>query len=284
MTDSPIRNKRITNHYGLPGLFVNVHREEPKPRDKEIRCTSLIKPPQLYLLELEHWDELTIDASDLAHVMCGNAVHEYLETAARTLDDPVLVEKALGAAIGGWWVRGTADRLDLSTIVDIKTATIWRIVYKDYLEWEYQLNVYAHLARAEGFHVEQLKVWAYLRDWKASSRQEGIQAPVVEVDIPVWEPKVADQWIRERLKVLEAGGRPCTDQERWAQGGKYAVTKKGRKRAMKLTQSREAAEAWMAENGDSSCYIEERQQRFRRCEEYCSVSKWCEQWQEQSNK
>jgi hypothetical protein len=91
-------------------------------------------------------------------------------------------------------------------------------------------------------------------------------------------------WIANRLKLhLDAqhfGVLPdCTPKERWVRDTKWAVYKKGNKRASRLLDSEEEAVGWIAEKEDAENYkVVFREGESVRCARYCSAAPWCEQW------
>ena len=235
---------RITNRFGLPAPIVKAYGQETGPGlDTEtwtIRTTTLIRPPQITALELQHQDQLECDITSRLHIMAGTAFHEYLERRGGHVTD---AEVGLKARYGRWTVTGTADWIDGPILSDWKTTNSAKITWRDYHEWETQLNVYRALALRSGFTgVIALQVWAYIRDWTAAQAAKSDrypQQPMVCVPLPTWTTEKAENYILSQLRQIEAAidgePRPCTKSETW--------------------------------NG-------------RRCANYCSVSRFCDQYQE----
>jgi len=69
----------------------------------------------------------------------------------------------------------------------------------------------------------------------------------------------------------------CTAEERYNSGPRYAVMKKGRKTALRVLDTREAAEEWMATGGGD--FIEERPGEDKKCLEYCAAAAFCSYYQ-----
>ena len=71
-----------------------------------------------------------------------------------------------------------------------------------------------------------------------------------------------------------------TAADRWSTGDKYAVMKKGNKRAIKLHDSEQAAiehcENLNFSSGYKINFIEFRKGEDKRCEDYCLVKNFCE--------
>ena len=67
----------------------------------------------------------------------------------------------------------------------------------------------------------------------------------------------------------------CTSEERWAKPDTYAVMKKGRKTALRLLPTEEQAKEYI---GDQDFSVEFRKGVSTRCEGYCEVSQFCNQY------
>ena len=116
------------------------------------------------------------------------------------------------------------------------------------------------------------------------------QAPIQVIDLPLWPIEKTEAYIRERIdlhrnsKVAADWGDDlptCTAEDRWLRGGSFAVMKEGKKRAVKICDSREEAVQFMEtlEVKDKP-YVEERPGEAIRCvNDFCGVSKWCSQYQ-----
>jgi hypothetical protein len=70
---------------------------------------------------------------------------------------------------------------------------------------------------------------------------------------------------------------PCTPEERWERPTRYALMKKGRKRAIKLYDTEEDANGAVKEKDH---YVEYRKGESVRCENYCPVKEFCNQYKE----
>jgi hypothetical protein len=211
---------KLTNKFGLPDAIMRAYGQETGPGvdpvEKVVRCTTLIRPPQITALELQHGERLAVDISTRLHIMCGTAWHAYVEEHSRTS------EVALKARYGEWTVTGTADVIDGPILTDWKTTNTNKIMWRDYHEWECQLNVYRALAMKMNMPVIAVQVWAYLRDWTqagADKNSKYPRSPMVLVPLPTWTLGQADAFILSRLRDLEealAGSpRECSGTETW---------------------------------------------------------------------
>jgi hypothetical protein len=66
----------------------------------------------------------------------------------------------------------------------------------------------------------------------------------------------------------------CSDEDIWAKPSKWAVMQRGRKTAVKLYDTEADASASLASNQ----YVEYRPGIATRCESYCPVAQFCDQW------
>ncbi len=150
-------------------------------------------------------------------------------------------------------------------------------------EWEQQLNIYAALAAANGFKITKLQIVAILRDWsklRAARELDYPQVGVVVREVPVWSPGRQAGYLSERVllhqkaRTLSDDDLPlCTEEERWRKPDKYAVKKKGGKRALRLFDTRDEATDFAILN--SGTEIEHRPGEDTRCLHYCAVKEFC---------
>jgi len=73
----------------------------------------------------------------------------------------------------------------------------------------------------------------------------------------------------------------CTDDEVWRRDTKWALMKKNRKSAVKLFDSEEEAEKRLVSEKSKQFYIEHRKGEAIRCERYCNVQTFCNQYQQE---
>lgn len=272
----------LTNVYDLPEALVRAIKNDPYTGGGDISVTKLIDSPQVRVLRKQYGHAVVEDVSDRIWSLLGQAVHTILERAGD--EEHVKVEERLYAEVLGWKVSGQYDRMDLhgTTLDDYKVTSTYTVEGK--IEWERQLNCLRWLAVRNGYKVEKLRIIAILKDWKKSKAKidpNYPQVPVAVINVPVWDLAETALYIEERVALhqeAEQGDVPeCTDEERWFSGTKFALMKKGGKRAIKLFERKE-------EIGDipDGTFIEERPGIYRRCADYCEVSGFCEQYQRTS--
>jgi hypothetical protein len=268
----------LTNVYELPEALVRAIKNDPYKSGGDISVTKLIDSPQVRVLRREYSSAVVEDVSDRIWALLGQAVHTILERAGE--EDHVKVEERLYADVNGWKVSGQYDRMDLhgTTLDDYKVTSTYAINGK--IEWERQLNCLRWLAIQNGYQVDRLRIIAILKDWKKAKvalDPSYPKVPVAVVEIPVWDLSETHQYICDRVVLHQAADAgdvpPCTNEERWYSGTKFALMKKGAKRAIKLFDRKE-------DIGDiaDGTFVEERPGVYRRCADYCEVSGFCDQW------
>lgn len=276
---------QITNNASLPEPLVRAvsrHNHESVPNT--ISVTSLIQPPQIRALSLKHDSELSEDAADRLWALLGTLLHHALEGHAQGIKN-LTSEEELKLEVRGWTLIGHYDLsellLDGELLTDYKLTSVWAVKEGVKAEWEAQLNIYAHLIRAAGRRVNQLQLVAIGRDWSKSKARFDSSYPQQQVKVmavPLWTSEETQDFIEERIRLhqqAEKGTWPdCTPEERWAKPDQWAVMKKGQKKAVKLYQSKHAAEFSVARDQ----YIVERKGESTRCESYCSVAPHCKQF------
>ena len=281
---------KLTNKFGLPAPVVKaLTRSEYSKGESNRSITQLIDSPRVRILRQENWDNLEEDVSEKMWAVLGTAAHKMFE---ETGDDKHVSEERIFTEIEGWVVSGAIDVQKIEddgvTIMDYKTTSVWSVMMGK-IEWERQLNCYAALVRrAKGSHVKALKVIAILRDWRSRDAQDKIdypKAPIVEIDIKLWDAEEADQYLNERVALhqkaefdrLTGSELPdCSEQERWIKESKWALKKKGQKRAVKLFDNEQEAREAVTDGMD----LEFRQGEAVRCAaNWCRVSAWCSQYQ-----
>jgi len=288
----------ITNNHKLPKSFVDFARNDKYSKgNADISVTTLIDSPRVRLMRDHFSNQRTVDAVDMIWPLFGTAVHHILESSGASED--VILEERLFSEVDGWVLSGAVDhqKVDRSnvSITDYKVTSVWSVIYGK-IEWERQLNLYAYLVQKnKGKKVNSLQICAILRDWNsrdAKYKQDYPSAPVVLVDIPVWDEETRINYIKERIsihqeaqKMYDAEGEfPfCSDDETWKRSDAWAVKKKGNKRALRVFETEELANGFVGGhkalgNDGKILEIEYRAGEAVRCNgNYCGVADFCSQ-------
>ena len=291
----------ITNKYGLPDSFLNYATSDKYSRgDADISVTQLIDSPRVLLLREQHKEEISTDVMDMTFALFGTAVHSVLESGE---SENVTKEQRLYDTVRGWKISGAIDQYeskdDQLIITDYKVTSVWSVMF-DKQEWVNQLNVYAYLLEKNKKRpVTNIKICAILRDWnrtQAKLKPDYPQHPVAYIDIPLWSMKERIKYVNERVTVhqdarqlfdLEDQFVLCSDKERWAKEDKWAVIKKGNKKAFRVFDNQKDAEDLVYDLSDKidpdvhkrNHDIEFRKGEYTRCKSnYCAVADFCSQY------
>jgi hypothetical protein len=283
----------ITNNYNLPKSFVDFARNDKYSKGQaDISVTTLIDSPRVRLMREQHHDDRVVDVVDNIWALFGTAVHHVLESTEPA--DNVVLEERLFTKINGWVLSGAVDHQKvwehLVEITDYKVTSVWSVIHGK-IDWERQLNVYAYLVQKnKGKKVTKLSICAILRDWNrrdAQNKPNYPQAPVVMVDIPMWDEMTRIEYIHKRIKLhqeaqvlydMENNFPLCSDEERWKRDDAWAVKKKGLKRAMRVFDNEDEAKVF-SEAQEVPTEIEHRAGEYVRCNgDYCGVAQFCSQY------
>lgn len=284
---------RITNKLGLPAPLVKAVTPTPRIRQpRRISITDLSLPPQLRGLRIQHENELEEDAADRIFALLGSLLHDVLEKYADSEAGEIAEEK-LEMEIDGWTVVGKYDLSETEIILEGEVLTDWKLtsIYSlkdnDKPEWEEQINCYIELLRRHGRTVTKAQIIPIGRDWSKSKAQYSKDYPQQQViikPIRIWSSEEAVAYIRERIRLHELAEQGiwenCTKEERWYSGEKFALMKKGNKKATKLFDTEQEAKTHQEIfNLVKGHEIQFRAGVNRRCASYCNVADYCDFWQ-----
>ena len=275
---------KVTNKLNLPEAFVKATSTDRHNAAGCFSATTLNKGAKEIILTDRHWDEIEVDASDNTWATFGTAVHAIMEKQP----DNNFHEESFNVPVSKSFVTGQVDSYDMEnkTIYDWKTASVWKVQFKDFTEWKNQGLTYAYLMTQSGLEVKRCKFVALLKDHsksKARTDSSYPQSPVFIYEFEVTPEDLAETEARIKAKVSEIENayllgdddiEPCTADERWADGEKWAVMKNGRKTAIKLFDTEADADAMAGELGNAH-YVEHRPAISRKCLDYCNCKEYC---------
>ena len=289
---------KLTNKHGLPETIMNVLKRPEYSKGKaHLSVTQLINSPKIVALTKKFDAEIEQDAADMVWSLFGSAIHKVLEHGK---DERHVVEERLHATVDGWRVSGAIDLQikgdNFLDIKDYKTTSAWAVM-NEKIEWEQQLNCYAWLVeKVKGIPVASVGIVAIIRDWsrrEAANNPDYPQAPIKEIPIRLWPFEEREAYISNRVHAhaecdfaMESDGDlpPCTPQEMWEKPSTYAVMKEGNKRANAVMPTQHEAELAMKELQESQpkakFSVVLRPGGRTRCESFCSVNTYCQQWRD----
>ena len=281
----------LTNKFGLPRTFYNaVARDEHEGADYSM--SQMTKPVQMVVLENRHGEKVVEDVTDRIWALFGSAAHRILQEGE---DGSHLVEQYFKETVGGVELSGIPDLMEDLIVWDYKVTSVWSWIFRaDKMDdFASQVNGYAWFYRKAGFDIKAVKICMILRDWmKSGAMRDPAQYPqnqVQIIDIPLWSQEKTQEYLEHRIALYEqykgipdGDLPPCSTKDRWAKPPKFAVMKKGVKKAAKVEDSRLAAEKWaqwaLANGRKGPFYLEERPgDLWKRCE-YCRVRPFCPQY------
>lgn len=276
---------KITNNLGLPQVFVKMAESDYQYKDKQYSVTSLLKGVRQTILERRHYENIEQDVSDMIWLLFGTAVHNVL--ASQEEGEHEFKEEHLKVPIGDYTLSGSFDLYNAKTktITDYKTCSVWKIIYGDFEDWRKQLLIYAYMLRRIGFETDTGEVIALMKDHSKAQAKRKVDYPeltVKRIRFTFTEKDFVEieGWLTQRFAEIAAAEKLpdselplCTPEERFNDGDKFAVMKKGRKRAMRVLDSEEEAEKWKEKNGGD--FIEVRPGEDKKCGDYCSVNMFC---------
>ena len=261
--------------------------------------TGLIDHPRIVHLTKRHWKEIrdkpVIPVREIDS-FAGTGLHDiFYEYLIHNPD--YILERRSKSRLLDRVVSGCPDCYHKPTfaIYDYKKTKAWKKVFSDMKEYEQQLNLYAYLLKSEGIVVRKLYILAW---WKDFNKRESMNNPkyprqkVEQLPIKLWTKQQQEDFIYERLGLmmdsedLDDQDLPeCSKEDMWERTSSWAVYKlaKGKrlKKASRVLYSRKDAEKW-AENmmKGLTFEIESRPGMRERCENWCSVTDYCNQYKE----
>jgi hypothetical protein len=289
---------KYTNKHNIPIEIIRAVENDNYSKGNSVKSiTGLLQPPKISILSEEHKDTLTVDISDRIWILLGQSVHTILERANEGKED-TMTEERMFADVNGWTISGQTDSISLkdNTLKDYKVTSAWTVMnaLKDEKpEWVEQLNCYAWLARENtDIKIDKLNIVAISRDWsKPQYERSGGDyppAPVTVVNIPLWSEEDQLKFIKDKVTLhqeaeaeyLISGTLPdCSDAERWKRNDTFRVVKEGRKSAVRVLPSEKEAEKYISSHKDKdNLDIEVAIGKPIRCESYCHVAEFCDQY------
>lgn len=265
---------KITNKLNLPEpIFRACQNDDYTKGDADYSATQLLRPSWMNYLSKKHNGEIEKDCSNMLWALQGKAMHLLLERNASKHD---LIEQRFNWSFDGIVISGKIDRYRNKIIQDYKWASVWEYIYGLKKEKEYQLNIYKLLMELYGHEVNKLEAIFFFRDWSMSRSMFDKNYPkrqIVTIEVPKLNTDEIVDLLKKRLKENK-NPIPCTKEEKWCRDEKWAVMKKGRKKAVKLFDNENDAIEFKAVDG--AYYIEYRPGKNTRCLYYCDVAKFCE--------
>lgn len=287
----------ITNKLNLPQPFVDAATSSHEYVPHRYSVTELLGGTCEAVLKRRHQGEGEEDVADRVWAILGTAVHKVLQEAEASPDQlqENWMSVQLDGDLQGYQLSGIFDLYDDSTgtVTDYKTCSVWKTQVGDFDDWRKQTLMYCWMLQRLGFDAWNGEIVAIMRDHnmrKAKTEKDYPKHPVMRLS---WNFSEADMKGIEReirtwfTSVMEAEGIPddmlkeCSPDRRWHKADKWAVMRRGQKKAVKLFDDKKGAYEfmdWLADqpsNKGRGLYVEFRQGEDTRCQSYCPVAHWC---------
>ena len=273
----------ITNNLNLPSALVEAVSTDRHNKDGQYSATTLLKGTCETILMKRHWDEIKTDASENIWQIFGTAVHSIFEKQK----DNSFKEEFFSVDVSNSKVTGRVDSYDMEneTIVDWKTASVWKVQFKDFSDWKRQGLIYAWLLKKNGLNVKKCRFIALLKDHSKSKARFDASYPqspvfVFEFDVTEKDLEEIEKFIFNKVADFEKAEKipdeelpACSKEERWATEGKWKAKKEGRKTALKVCDTEEEAREYIKDIAGG--YVEYVEGCSRKCEDYCVCKDYC---------
>ncbi len=282
---------KINNKLNLPQPFVDAVTKEYEYKEKQYSVTTILKDVREILLTRRHHNEIEQDVADMIWLILGTATHSILEN-SQEADTEFKEEHFVEEVQNGYKLSGQADlyNAEEKMVTDYKTCSVWKVIYDDWEDYKKQLLMYAWVFKKMGFEVEKGQIVAIIKDHSKTKAKVDSSYPQYPVYKKVFnfseqEFKEIEEFIKDKFTQIEKYEKTaddqlplCTEESRWNDGDKYAVKKKGNKRALRVYDTLKEAEEHLKQ--DDSLELEIRKGEDKKCLEYCSCCEFCSYWKE----
>jgi hypothetical protein len=281
---------KFTNKYNLDPIVVEVlKKDEYDYNPNIISATQLISPARQVALKRVYNDQLEVDVSDLIASTYGTAIHSAFESV--DLAD-CIQEQRLKYKFDDFEISGKFDIMrkeeDGYRLIDIKSTSVWKLIYGDFEDYIKQLSIYRFLAIKNDYNVkEEASIFFFFTDWSSSKAKLDVDYPQLrfhKLDLKLWSLDATEEFIKERVseikrveKLIREGNELeilSTPEELWQKNDVFAIMKPKRKSAIKLYDNKLKADLHLETDDDKTLYIQKRNSVAKRCS-YCPCVNFC---------
>lgn len=262
--------------------------------ESDYSITELLRPPQMLALERMYENRLRRTATDSVRLFSGNCFHDYMEASNKRNFPDAIIEQRFTIQVFDKLISGKIDFFNAGVLADYKETSVWKFVKGDFDDWARQLNTYAFLLEHSGVMVDELVVRAKFYDWKQNEKMRSGKdypnKPIVEIPIKLmfWQEQkdLLYQLVKSHSEAEELNPKglwaccPCTEKDMWQSPTTFAVMKGKNKRATRVFDDYDDAVAYCSDDAFKTYHIVERLGKRTRCESYCSVAAYCQQYQD----
>ena len=279
--------------YALMGTA--LHHILERANIDNVRKRAFITTAETIMQEADRMADKDASAADTLR-RGANWIFSLIPVLFPEIGDRYVFEITMQLQVGDMVLSGTFDLYDKETgvLYDYKFCSTFQWTAPGAnVKWERQTNIYAYMLKNQfGYNVTAIKIVAFFRDWNRYGFVKNKDYPdrqIKEINVTVYPSEKVFEYIVKRMELhrkAENGEIPeCTGEEKWANADTFAVKQGTVKRAVRVFDNKIAADTFVIENknsyeipgGKGKLWIEVRVGGSRRCEEYCSVAKFCEQ-------
>ena len=228
---------KIINDKGYSELnyawIVHISGNHGDPVPGDFSATEISNPYKAIILFRKHYNEITVNASEIIYPTIGTALHESRHNPLVLAPNTITERKGLDrlkwvdAENTGFTLSGQPDTFDLikRELGDLKSTVMWTLEKKredTFKEWSRQLSIYRFLMLQNGFDDVSMKaiVTVFIRDFIAWKKVANCPSQIFEIEIDLEDEVTIGNYIKERLyglqNAMNANKLPdCTDEEKW---------------------------------------------------------------------
>ena len=267
--------------------------------------TDLLQPARIVHLQHRHEKELPQEnVAEKIKAFQGNAWHAFFEKNLRKANNSdayknrFLVEAKIINIILGERIAGKIDLYDLvlDKLSDWKVTGTYKAKVGDYEDWEEQLNIYAWFLRSYGLITKEVSIIMICPDWNKWEQLRDPKYPeamITEIPLNIWLLDTTEDLIHTRVRLLkDTENLPdeelpeCTQMDMWLKSSTFALMEPKKDRATRVLPSMQEMEEYIAYREQTKkplkpgYTIVERKAERTRCENYCRVNGFCNQYQQ----
>ena len=267
----------------------------------DVSVTELLDPPRLVHLRDRHKPQIkSTDLSGEIPALVGTGTHSILQNYLRTesyVSNSWLIERRMTAVVNDVRIAGKFDALkDLKHMYDIKVTRVWKYIYGNNKDFERQLNMYDYFMHLDGYEIETLKIMMVILDWSEGKKWErGYPNSRIQI-IPIkkWSRTQQKKFIEDRVNSWKAA-KPladdklpeCSLDDRWAEKEVHKLYRlPNAQKAYKIFNTKTGAKSYQdvcqanePKKWDKSIIKTFRAKPWKRCESWCKVADFCNQYQ-----
>ena len=279
---------------------IQVHRNEYSSEGADYSVTTLLNPPRVVFLNKRHLSKVDLFVEDLLHSYNGTGAHAYWQYCLEKIPNSKYVcEERLRTTINNRVISGAYDCVfDKRDMYDMKNTSVWKAMFGDKKDWSRQQNMYRLMYHeTHNIKLRSLRILALFRDWSKREKQRSgskyPDKPACVYLLPVMDLAKTEAYMHERVNLMIANEDVpdddlplCSYEDTWSKPDQVAVKSKRLKRALRVLPNQKAADEYVSnylnsptcKDSRSTLSFEVRPSARIRCESWCPVNKYCNQY------